>query len=357
MPEPARIGSYRASDVSMLLTDLTRENQIRQVADNGGFEHCPARPDDGRLGQEYQPSPEYRMAVRELIVRSAGSVALLGAVLAERILAVRPTGLVIVSIARAGTPAGVIMKRWIQYRYGITTPHFSLSVLPGQGLDPNAIEWLCRRYDPATIQFVDAWTSKGTLATILNSSRASLQIPGLDGSLAVLADPASSTDLCASRNDVLFPHACLGALMSGLLGPTFYVNGLIGQDDFHGIMCHEDGLDNDLSNIYLDTVCSYFPRIRGRVQQAVRTISAAPPPDYRGIREAKIIASRYGASNLDLVNMGVSESSRGLLRRMPKVLLVNPGHTSKLDQLLRLAAERGVPVVRDASISFGAVLL
>ena len=355
MPGPISIGSYREDDVSILLTDLSGTR-------HGGSHAWGAQlnwdvPAHLLPSSEYQPTADYLTTVRALLASSADRVALLCATLAELILNRHGQELVIVSIARAGTPVGVLLKRWIRYCHGQAVPHYSVSVANGAGLDVNAVNWLCRRHDPGSLQFVDAWTSKGTISNILKSAVSELHIPGLDPSLAVLADIASCTDLFATREDVLIPHACLGATMSGLLSRPFVNPQLKNGEGFHAVISYDEWAENDLSNIYIEMISSRYPKILEQVPLGVQGVLRCPQPDKRGMREAFNIARRYGAADLDLVNIGTSESTRAFLRRTPELLLVDPHAGEQIMHLLQLAHERKVPVRQESSMPFRAALL
>jgi len=355
MPEPARIGSYREDDVTILLTDLSgtcSDGPARSVRRS-----APGLPDRILPPAEYQPSARYLALVRALVARSADRVALACAALAEQILSRRGSGLVMLSIARAGTPVGVLLKRWIRYSHGQETPHYSISVARDAGLDLNAVEWLCQRHDPACLQFVDAWTSKGTIQATLDSAVSELGFPGLDPTLAVLTDQASCTDLFATRQDVILPHACLGATMSGLLSRTFPNPQPRGDDGFHAVLWYPEQARDDFSNRYIETISSRYPAIRGRVRDAVRCARRSAGPDGRGLQHAHTIARRYGAADFDLVNVGTSESTRAFFRRKPDLLLVHPRAGEQVAHLLQLADERDVTVCEEPSMPFRAALL
>ena len=355
MPGPISVGSYREDDVSILLTDLS---STRHGALNGRYEHSSrAVPAHLFPLPEYQPTASYLATIPALIASSADRVALLCAALAELILGRHGPELVIVSIARAGTPVGVLLKRWIRYCHGQVVPHYSVSVANGAGLDVNAVSWLCRRHNPDSLQFVDAWTSKGTISNILKSAVSELHIPGLDPSLAVLADIASCTDLFATREDVLIPHACLGATMSGLLSRPFVNPQLKSGDGFHAVISYSEWAKNDLSNIYIEMISSRYPKILEQVPLVVQDVLHCPQPDKRGMREAFNIARRYGAVDFDLVNIGTSESTRAFLRRTPRLLLVDPYAGEQIMHLLQLAHERNVPVRQEPGMPFRAALL
>ena len=78
-------------------------------------------------------------------------------------LAERSRAPVLVSLARAGTPVGVLMRRWARHRHGLDLPHYAVSIVRGRGIDANALRWLAAHHDPADVVFVDGWTGKGAI--------------------------------------------------------------------------------------------------------------------------------------------------------------------------------------------------
>ena len=78
-------------------------------------------------------------------------------------LAERGPGAVLVSLARAGTPVGVLMRRWARHAHGLDLPHYAVSIVRGRGIDANALRWLAAHHDPADVVFVDGWTGKGAI--------------------------------------------------------------------------------------------------------------------------------------------------------------------------------------------------
>lgn len=349
---PVTVGSYREQDVSLLFADLTCAPGC--AAAGCAVPGCMAA---GRVpAPEYQPGSGYLSEVSELIASSAARIALLTATLGELILSRRGRQVVLVSIARAGTPVGVLLRRWFREHHGLEVPHYTVSISNGVGLDLNAVSWICRRHDPALLQFVDGWTSKGTVGRALRAAAASLDSV-VDPRLAVLCDIGWCTDIFATRDDTLMPHACLGAAMSGLLSRTFAGPDASRADSFHAVVAYRELAGDDLSNVFLDAVSAHYPLIAARVPASVRAARLEPRPDYRGSMDARDLARRFGSGNLDLVNIGLSEAARAFFRRKPRLLIVKTGHDDQAAHLLRLAAARGVPVRHEPALRFRAALL
>jgi hypothetical protein len=149
-------------------------------------------------------------------------VSLAGA-LAERASG-RPE-VVIASLARAGTPIGVLLRRALE-RMGVAAPHYSLSIIRDRGIDARRCAHR-RAHDPRDVVFVDGWTGKGTITRELQSSLADRPL-GFAPFLAVIADPAGCADLAPSDEDYLIPSGLLNAIVSGLVSRSVLNAELVG---------------------------------------------------------------------------------------------------------------------------------
>ncbi|NEE25176.1 phosphoribosyltransferase, partial [Streptomyces sp. SID7982] len=127
----------------------------------------------------------------------------------ETVLAERGPRPVLVSLARAGTPVGVLMRRWARHRHGLDLPHYAISIVRGRGIDATALRWLAAHHDPADVVFVDGWTGKGAitreLAAAIEEFEASGGPAGFDPEIAVLADPGGCVRTYGTREDFLIP--------------------------------------------------------------------------------------------------------------------------------------------------------
>jgi hypothetical protein len=261
---------------------------------------------------------------------------------------------VLVSLARAGTPVGVLLRRALLLD-GIDAPHYTVSIVRERGLDPRALAYLSERYDPARIVFVDGWTGKGAIQWELQEALdAHAEATGarIPARLAVLTDPAHVAELTASREDELIPSACLNSTVSGLLSRTIIRPDLTGPGAFHGVRVYREFAPRDVSRHYVDTVAARFTGEAGRseshgeywLQAGLREAEHLAPADGRGLREVQAVQAEFGIDNVHRVKPGIGETTRVLLRRLPQGIVVDPRHTGRLDHVLMLARDRGVPI-------------
>jgi hypothetical protein len=299
--------------------------------------------------------------VRAALADSAERVAHAVGVVTELVLArARHRGRVpvLASLARAGTPVGILMRRWAAEIHGVDLPHYTISIVRGRGIDRVALRWLAGRHAPEDVAFVDGWTGKGAITRELTAAVASVAIEdGLpfDPTLAVLADPGGCVPLFGTRDDFLIPSACLNSTVSGLVSRTVLNDAYIGPDDFHGGKYYRDLRAADVSMIFIDAICARFAAVAERVAADwPRLADSDRTPDWRGWRACDEIAARYGITNLNLVKPGVGETTRVLLRRVPWKVLIR-GETGDLAHVLLLARQRGVDVVEVPDLTYSCV--
>lgn len=324
--------TFDPKDVTLLLKDISglvtpKPAAEREVLIQRGVHYCEMLP------LEYVPSPAYIATYERALRLYAALNARAAAGVAEQIWAEKGHGAVLVSLARAGTPIGILLRRWLRARHGADVAHYSVSIIRGRGIDKNAMDFILARHAPQHIQFVDGWTGKGAIQRQLNE--AMKDYPGVDPGLAVLSDPAGLARLRGTRDDLLIPSACLNATVSGLISRTFLRSDIIGPKDFHGAAFYRELLNEDRTYGFIDAIEAAFPR-------------EAPPPepdagggDAMGVLED--IRRAYGIRDINLIKPGIGEATRVLLRRLPwKVLVHSLQDEAHLKHLYQLAEEKGV---------------
>jgi hypothetical protein len=351
-------GSYDPAEVTWLLTDLSHvelevPTEDREELIQGGrhyFEMLPV---------EYQPDPAYNTLFHEALAEGASRLALAVGLASELVLERQPSP-VLVSLARAGTPVGILMRRWMARR-GVEAPHYAISIVRGGGIDEVALAHVLARHPAEAVRFVDGWTGKGAIARELTAAVSAYRTSnprasGLDDELAVLADPGSCTTLYGTREDFLVPSACLNSTVSGLVSRTVYRDDLIGPGMFHGAKYYAELAPQDVSHQFLDAVSSRFDTVADEVAEALPRLRAADrTPTWSGWAAVRAVADEFGIESLNLVKPGVGETTRVLLRRVPWQVLVRPDRAADLQHVLVLAEARGVPVVEVPDLAYSCI--
>ncbi|MEU5654277.1 phosphoribosyltransferase [Streptomyces sp. NPDC047737] len=346
LPEPLRgpaFSSYTADDVGWLLQDLSDTaleaptEEREEAIQSGGAHYAESLP------VEYQPTPQYQELFKAALETSAARIARAVGTVTETIIAERGPRPVLVSLARAGTPVGVLMRRWALHRHGLDLPHYAVSIVRGRGIDANALRWLAAHHDPADVVFVDGWTGKGAITREL--AAALEEFEGFSPEIAVLADPGGCVRTYGTREDFLIPSACLNSTVSGLISRTVLRSDLVGPQDFHGAKFYRELAGSDVSGLFIDSVGAHFDEVADAVDAEAKELLAADrAPTWEGWAAVERISEEYGIHDVNLVKPGVGETTRVLLRRVPWKILAKRGAGADLDHVRLLAEQRGVPV-------------
>ena len=111
-----RSAATRPTRSAWLLTDLSDveleapTEEREEAVQSGGAHYAESLP------IEYQPTPEYQALFAAALDESAQRLAHAVGVVTELVLDVRGPDAVLASLARAGTPIGILMRRWAQRR-------------------------------------------------------------------------------------------------------------------------------------------------------------------------------------------------------------------------------------------------
>jgi len=346
--KPGKIGSYPEEDVTFLLKDISglieeRETEDREESIQAGTHYSEMLP------IEYQPTAAYMNLFHQALEQYAQKLALAAGIVARRIAERKGRNLVIVSLARAGTPVGILLKRYAETFLNTAIPHYSISIIRDRGIDENALLHILKQHPEAEIQFVDGWTGKGAITRELKT--ACLQFKerhgvALDEELAVLADPGYCVSIYGTREDFLIPSACLNATVSGLVSRTVLNKEYISETDFHGAKFYKELIHCDLSNVFIEAIVKEFPHVAADVEKGYREMEAEPSevPPWLGLRDVERIQKDFEIDNVNLVKPGVGETTRVLLRRVPWKVLVRDLDDPRLEHIRLLAEDKGVPL-------------
>lgn len=332
-------GSYDPADVTFLLkpvalapTDIaTKERAIQS-----GRSHYSEM-----LSAEALPDPDYLRLYDDALARNGARLAQDIASLAAALSARAPgREIVIASLARAGTPIGVLIARALR-RTGATAAHYSISIVRDRGIDRNALAYIAARHDPGDIVFVDGWTGKGAIAAELATSLAD-RPHGIAPTLAVVADPAGRADLAATGDDYLIASGLLGAIVSGLVSRSVLNASVVGPNDFHACVPYPRFAAHDRSRAFVNAI-----------DALARDATPHPIDEDPEARSARANACdalvddlmiRSGVSDRNRIKPGIAEATRAVLRRVPDRLYVRDRFDPDVAHLMHLAATRNVAV-------------
>lgn len=348
-------GSYAPDEVRFLLRRLKMEAtplEQREQLIQGGHSHYSEM-----IGPEDAPTRERLRLFRECLAANGARMARDIATLADALAAsAMDREITVVSIARAGTPVGVLLlHRLRQTSPHLRLAHYSISVIRDRGADLAALRWIMARHAPSSLRFVDGWTGKGTIAGELQRSIAMWQdAPAeLHPGLWVPLDVCGIAAFAASSQDYLIPSTLLGGTISGLVSRSVLPRSEDGQ--LHGCVPLDHLRRHDLSRWFVQ-------RMIGEMMTVPR--SSTPPPNASGgvsrhadaTRCLNETMSRFGIRDPNRVKLGIGETVRVLLRRLPQVICLSQNtHSSDAQMIRRLAALRAVPVESVPGLTFDAL--
>ena len=326
MTHPRSSGSYPATDVTMLFQRLTDTQLMSARIPDPVGHYARTVPNE--------PAPESIVdrLFDDTLAQHAAAVAETVANTAAQLLTLDqpPT---LVSLARAGIPAGVLLARCLQQWTSRPTPHYAVGLLDGLGLDTAAIAHIAAMHPAESIVFVDGWIGKGATINELRDHAARLGVPGR---LAALADPTGLADHAGTNEDLLIPHALLNKTVCGLLGRPIHRPDITGPNSYFAAEHATELRSRDKSLHYVESIGALVP-------------TTPPLLHHPGIDDVKIpaaaaidaIAARHTNGRTELVKAGLSETCRALTRDRARIILTREETHATL---AALAEWRDVPV-------------
>ncbi|EIC21611.1 cysteine protease StiP family protein [Thiorhodovibrio frisius] len=351
-------GSYRPEDVCFLLKPIPID--FTPVAEKERLIQSGKRHYSEMLSPECLPSARYLEVFHQALAMTRDRMARALLDLAAIIAAERTGEITLVSLARAGTPVGVILKHTLEDVFARPTWHYSISIIRDRGIDQRALRFIledCHR-DPAGLVFVDGWTGKGVIARELKTALADFnarQGVTLDTRLYALTDLAG-VGVAPSDADYLIPSSIMGATMSGLVSRSI-LNDQIGPDDFHGCLYYEPFEPQDLSRWFVETLRE---AIRAQLDAGYQPVAQPVDSSAARDRSARMLAdirTRFGITNENFIKPGIGEATRVLLRRVPERLILRDPDLPEVAHLVQLATEKQVPCEVDPDSPYQAISL
>jgi len=163
-------GSYRPSDVEILLKpieiDLMADLELKEALIQSGKRHYSEM-----LSPEQLPSERYLTLFHQAHEHNRAQLSADCLRLAQLLIEKHGPELTLVSLARAGTPIGAILRHLIARISGSWPGHYSVSIIRDRGIDTAALgEILARGHRPESIAFIDGWTGKGVISRELSKA-------------------------------------------------------------------------------------------------------------------------------------------------------------------------------------------
>jgi hypothetical protein len=351
-------GSYRPDDVTFLLKPIVMQLN-HDLAQKERLIQSGARHYSEMLSPETLPSEKYLDVFRHASAQNLAQMARDCLALASLIAASRSGPVTVVSLMRAGTPIGVIIKHLLERALGRQAQHYSISIIRDRGIDQIALQHILHHgHAPESIVFVDGWTGKGVISRELAQAIEAFNQAhhtAIDPGLYVLSDLAGSAACAASNRDYLIPSSILNATISGLVSRSV-LNEAIGAQDFHGCVVFHEFAAHDQSRQFADAVIDCALNL---ARQGVLPAQAVDRAEAQQVSQLYIERAmrQHGIVDVNLIKPGIGEATRVLLRRVPRLLILRDPNAAGVAHLRVLAAEKSVPIQIEPDLPYQAVSL
>ncbi|MGR5422412.1 cysteine protease StiP family protein [Vibrio sp. PNB22_4_1] len=347
--------SYNQNDCIFLLKEIEMqftniEEKERQI--QLGIAHYSET-----ISKESPPSEKYVKLFLELTemykFRLAKEVVRLSKIIEDKI----KDDVCIVSLARAGSPIGVLVNRAFNKYSCFSSCHYSVSIIRDKGLDFNALDHLINDQGirPESIVFIDGWTAKGVITRELKKSVSEYNLSrnvNVSDALFVVSDIGSTADYSATKEDYTIPSALMNSTVSGLVSRSI-LNDHIKEHDFHGCVSYDYLEPYDNSNWFIGEVYSCFDsKDFIATPNEENNISSTEFNDY-----IKNVMEEFKVTNINRIKPGIAEATRVMLRRVPDILIVRDIHDINVSHLLQLANEKFIQTVVKSDMPMGACAL
>lgn len=335
-------GSYLESDVTFLLKKIEIEEisvSKKEELLQSGKKHYSEM-----ISSEYLPSKEYLDIFYDSLELNKNKLASDIFVIANEISKVDNP--IIVSLARAGTPIGVLLNRTLKEIFKKESKHYSISIIRDRGLDSNALKFIVENHGDKNIFFVDGWTGKGSISKELKKSILEFNTKystNVSDSLYTVADISGSADYSSTSEDYLIPSAVLNSTVSGLISRTVLNKNYLSENDFHGCKYYSELQDKDLSLFYVEQIMSELKKLdpnhihKSILVQNIRLKEMS-------ISFLKSISENYKVNNLNMIKPGIGETTRVLLRRIPEIIFLKDSESPDVKHLIKLSQEKNIKI-------------
>lgn len=260
----------------------------------------------------------------------------------------------LVSLARAGTPVGILLKKFLSFISDKPISHYCVSIIRDIGLDLNAMKYILQFHQDTSIVFIDGWTGKGVIGQQLKNSVDFLNSQYntfISSHLYVVLDISGTAYYGASHEDYLIPSAVFNSTISGLISRTIFNKNYLKENDFHGYVFYEHLRDDDISIWFVNHIFN----IMKSMQKTNKSIYS----DLNKISSDTIdyFKATLNLSDINYIKPGIGEATRVMLRRIPDKLFIKSKNYFGIQHLILLAKEKNVTVIENSNLFYNAVAI
>ncbi|WP_419534751.1 cysteine protease StiP family protein [Endozoicomonas sp.] len=352
-PEPLA-GSYKPEDCLFLLKPVAAD--YRSIEDKERLIQQGSLHYSQMIHRESEPSATYTDLFYSMLSAYKSRLAEQVMRLAVEITQRRTGPITLISLARAGTPFGVLLNRALTQHFGLKSNHYSISIIRDRGIDSVALDYLLSKgYSPETFVFIDGWTAKGVITDELKKSIAvynEANKTNIPAELFVISDIGGTADVAATYDDYAIPSALMNSTVSGLVSRSI-LNDQVGDTDFHGCVIYDHLREYDLSDWFIDQITAEMSLDR------IAPLLEVPREERQLITKGFLsdVMREMQVSDINRIKPGIAEATRVMLRRVPDLLIVQQSGHPDVAHLERLAVEKSITVIERSDMPFGACAL
>lgn len=347
-------GTYTKDECIFLLKDVTHEVKEVTIEEKEKLIKSGINYSE-MLSKEKGIEPKYQNLFVKLLNANSNNLAEYIGILAEGIYKDKGENVIVVSLARAGTPFGILVKDYLKYKYNINVPHYSISIIRGKGIDENALLYIINKHPNSKLQFVDGWTGKGSITRELSKSITKFNKEyntNISCDLAVVADPAHISKICGTRKDIIIPNCCINSTVSGLVSRTYHNTKTIGEYDFHGAEVYLNLQNEDYSRYFLETIRNSIISLNKKLIPIFRK------SDWNYVNNSiDTVSNEFNIKDKNKIKLSIGESSRVLLRRSPRCLLIKHLDNPNVQHLIEMAKDKKVSIIKYDKTDYEAISL
>lgn len=346
-------GSYLEDDVAFLLKiidiDFTDVHAKERLIQSGTAHYSEM------ISQEYEPTQSYLTLFNKSFdlnkMKFANDILTLAYNLSKK------DTIVLVSLVRAGTPIGVLLKRVLRDIFQKDVKHYAISIIRDREIDNLALKYILEKCPNSEFIFVDGWTGKGVINRELKAFISLFNQENktsISDNLYVVSDIASVADFAVNNDDYLIPSSALNSTISGLVSRSILNDIYIKEGDFHGCKYYEEYEKSDLSLWFIDAIMEIIKDLPISEKALVTKNSDLHRHINRFLAK---IQKDFEIDNINHIKPGIGESTRVLLRRVPYVIMVKDKSSKDVEHLLHLAKEKEVSVIEDRDLPYTALAI
>lgn len=340
-------GSYLKEDVEFLLKVIDIE--LIDVQKKESLIQNKTKHYSEMLSLEYEPSKEYLDIFFKLFELNkqqfAKDMLSFGYNLSLK------KDFVLVSLVRAGTPIGVLLKRILKNVFNKEVKHYSISIIRDREIDENALKYIIKNNPNKEIVFIDGWTGKGVINRELKKFIKLFNQKynqNVSDKLYVVSDIAKVADYCVTNEDYLIPSSALNSTISGLVSRSVLNSDYISKNDFHGCKFYKEFQKKDLSLWFIDEIMKIIKTLK--IEKKPFITNQKSDLDY-----LKKLQIKFEIDDINFIKPGIGEATRVLLRRVPYMVFVKDKNSIYVQHIIQLTKEKNVTLIEDKNLKYNAL--